>query len=61
MTPDEKHSFVHIAVFWILMALITTEWFFGWPTNDQLSYFSIAWLVTMVFSSLYVWYLELKQ
>ena len=43
------------------MILVVTEWMFGWPTNDQLSYIAVIWLVYMCCSSIYLWHLESKQ
>jgi hypothetical protein len=61
MTPDEKNWLIHVALFWVFMMLIASEWMFGWPTNDQLTYICIAWLTSMCWSSLYVWCLESRQ
>jgi hypothetical protein len=61
MTPDDKNSLVHIVLFWIFMILVLTEQSFGWPTNNQLSYICIVWLIGMGCSSLYVSHLESKK
>jgi hypothetical protein len=61
MTPDDKNSLVHIGLFWVFMILVATEWIFGWPTNDQLSYIAVVWLIGMCCSSLYACHLESKK
>jgi hypothetical protein len=61
MTPDDKNSIAHIVLFCIFMICVLSEWMFGWPTNDHLTYISVVWLVGMCVSSLYVWHLESKQ
>lgn len=61
MKPDDKNSIAHIVIFWVFMILILSEWMFGWPTNNQLTYISVVWLISMCVLSLYVWHLESKQ
>ena len=61
MTPDDKNFILHFVLFWLYMLLIVSEWIFGWPTDNQLGYIGIGWIVLMIVTSLYAWHLEARD
>ena len=61
MTPDDKEFLVHFVLFWVMILAIIIQYIFDWPTDKQLGYFTMGWLIAVCGTSLYRAHLESKK
>ena len=58
MKYTDKEFIALVISFFLFMVAIGWQWMFGYPTDSQLAFASIVWMVAACISGLYSWYLE---
>jgi hypothetical protein len=61
MTPDDKEFIIHFVLFWVMILAIVIQCIFDWPTDRQLTYFTLSWFAILCGTSLYRAHLEFKD
>ena len=61
MTPDDKEFIIHFVLFWVIIFVIVIQWMFDWPSDQQLTYFTIGWFAVLCGTSLYRWHIDSKE
>lgn len=61
MTYNDKEFIVHLILYWVIMLAIAIQWIFNWPSDQQLTYFTIGWLIIMCVTGMYRYHIESKD
>lgn len=61
MKYTDKEFIALLISFWLFMLAIVCQIIWDLPTDEQLMYASIVWMIAACASGLYGWYLESKD